>query len=115
MVSFSVSREESKLIRRIAKRAVHELKLPHGADLLHVEMDITACHCNGCKLQLRELVEAKGSDFAHDVHGIVANLDRETGDLKNSFCPRFSGPAKELSDSDFDALRYAHDYQHGVD
>jgi hypothetical protein len=55
-------------------------------------MDITACHLNGCKLDLAKLLAADDFNFAHDVLGIRRHIDRETGQLMNCFRPRFAKP-----------------------
>lgn len=85
---------ETGIIKAIAERFVRsmvELGDRHW-DTLSVEMDITACHLNGCPLRLGALLEAEAASFAHDVGGIIANLDRETGRLRNHFQPRFARP-----------------------
>jgi len=39
-------------------------------------------------LNLDKLLEFKDSDFAHDMGGIITNMNRETGQLENCFVPR---------------------------
>ena len=53
-------------------------------------MDIGACHSNGNPLRLADLLESDEANFAHDVFGIRANIDRTTGKLMNCFVPRYS-------------------------
>lgn len=91
MVSFDCSLLESRLLTKIAQRAV-TLAKAHGLDLpfSDMEMDLTACHCNGCPLDLERLLEATDSNFGHDVFGIRKHLDRTTGELTNCFVPRFA-------------------------
>lgn len=55
-----------------------------------VEADILKCHENAMPLKLQELLEAPGYDFMHDVDGIEYHLDRESGELKDNFCPRYA-------------------------
>ena len=55
-----------------------------------VEMDITACHLNGCPLRLKDLLEADDFNFVHDVAGIMGRMDRKTGKLTRCFLPRFA-------------------------
>lgn len=89
-VSFEVSNEDERLIRAIAKSAVRmakEANVEYGQ--LEAEMDLTACHANGCPLKLRELAGARNADFSHDVFGIRRHLDRATGVLRDCFLPRF--------------------------
>lgn len=92
-VSFKVSRGHANVIQRIATRAAEmrrKMGLPH--DRLEIEMDVTATHANGCPLQLARLLLADDVDFAHDVFGIARHLDRETGQLRDCFLPRYSVP-----------------------
>lgn len=88
-VKFNTSPEDNSLIRAIVQRvtasdAVSNLKL-HP---LEISMDITACHCNGCELDLRKLNEAPLDTFLHDVLGINRHIDRNTGQLTDHFLPR---------------------------
>ena len=93
MVNFDTTREEARLIMGIAKRtAAHAA---HGFDLLACEMDITACHANGCPLDLARLLAAEDFNFAHDVYGIMAHIDRSTGKLRDCFLPRFARAQEE--------------------
>jgi len=59
---------------------------------LEAQMDVTACHVNGCPLKLQELLEADDFNFSHDIFGIRRHLNRETGQLENCFLPRFARP-----------------------
>lgn len=84
--SFAVSHSDHGLIRQIAERAT---RMWGGrANHIEVAMDITATHANGCPLDLKRLLEAKDFDFAHDIVGIGAHLDRETGKISDHFWPR---------------------------
>lgn len=82
--SFEVSAEDRNVILAIAKRA----KKVHKCNVLEVFMDLTACHANGCPLDLDKLLEFDVFNFCHDVLGILDHLDRKTGKLTNSFFPR---------------------------
>lgn len=84
LVSFKVTREEDRLISAIAKRAQ-----PKG-DRTDLLMDLTACHANGCRLRLKDLLAADEFNFWHDISGIQNCIDRETGRLTSRFLPRFS-------------------------
>ena len=87
-MNFNTSKEEFRQLHEIAKRAVNAgLGLN---DLMEIEMDITACHCNGTPLKLNELLEADAFDFNHDICGINRCINRETGELENCFLPRFA-------------------------
>ena len=79
--------KEHELASEIAKRAISE-----GLDrsVMNISMDIIATHTNGCKLKLKQLLDADLGDFLHDVSGIGGNLDRNTGVLGNCFLPRYA-------------------------
>jgi hypothetical protein len=56
-ISFDVEKHEADIIQKIAKRAVALARsLPYGVGWdyrpLEANMDITACHANGCPLRL---------------------------------------------------------------
>jgi hypothetical protein len=87
-IILETSREESDRIHAIAERAVREFSLNY----ITVALDITACHCNGCPLDLKKLFQADAFDFLHDVVGINRSLDRDTGKLTGFFLPRCSAP-----------------------
>jgi hypothetical protein len=97
--SFDVSPYEADLIWKIAKRAAEMFgkvcKTAHITyPVLDAEMDLSACVANGCPLRLADLLKADDMNFAHDIFGIRANLNRDTGKLDNCFSPRYSVPAK---------------------
>lgn len=101
MINFIVSKTDAELIEKIADIAISRLPIARLGRLT-VVMDLTACHANGCPLDLeRFLASADPStperhfNFAHDILGIINNLDRTTGKLKNCFMPRFAKPEPE--------------------
>ncbi len=96
MISFRVTRVERDLIVQIALRA-YDLARRAWVDypVLTAAMDLTAVHANGCPLRLSELATAEGFDFSHDIYGIRAHLNRETGTLEDCFVPRFADSTKE--------------------
>lgn len=88
------SRAEVKLIAAIVDRfetlRAHDVEV----DRLSLMMDLEACHCNGCPLDLISLHEvATDFDFLHDVGGIRRHLNRETGQLQDHFRPRYARPS----------------------
>ena len=90
-IRWSVSKQESELIERIASRAVRTARENRiDYDQRTAMMDITAVHANGCKLRLNDLIEADAFNFAHDIFGIRSHLDRTTGQLTDCFLPRFA-------------------------
>lgn len=90
-VSFETTEQDALLINRIAHRAANLAKY-YGEkyDVLQATMDVSACHCNGMPLRLQDLLNADSGNFGHDVFGIRRHLDRENGQLRNCFVPRFS-------------------------
>lgn len=95
MLNWRCSRKDFDLLCKIAERA-ERMNRKHGAPLLYRKgnflMDLNAVHSNGTPLRLSSLLTAPEFDFAHDIYGIVANLDRETGKLGDLFSPRYSMP-----------------------
>jgi len=94
---FKVTRQEIKLIFKIAKRAV-ALAEKDGFEyrINDALMDLGACHCNGCPLDLEKLPAFEDGDFGHDVFGIRRFLDRKTGKIPpDRFDPRCSLPERE--------------------
>lgn len=88
-MNFTVSRQDMRLIIRVVDRAMLLNKV-HGTERkrIDVQMDIIACHANGCPLRLQELLDADDVNFAHDIFGIQQHLDRQTGLLQDLFTPR---------------------------
>lgn len=84
------SRSEVMVMKSIVER-YERLVGVENVDRLSTMMDLEACHCNGCPLDLISLLEAAGdADLAHDVAGITRHLNRETGRLENYFRPRYA-------------------------
>ena len=83
---------EIETISKIGKRASLLVGTTILAPQLSIMMDIEACHNNGNPLMLTELLESDTANFAHDVFGIMANMDRTTGQLRKEGCfvPRYS-------------------------
>lgn len=88
MIDFNATAADHDLIAQIAARAVDVATLP--IERLTVEMDLTACHLNGCPLNLPALLDADAADFSHDIMGINRHLDRNNGKLRDCFLPRFA-------------------------
>jgi putative hemolysin len=82
------TKEETDLIRKIATRAM-ACNLARPGDRLNLEMDIAAAHIV-TPMKLAELLAAKAEDFCHDIGGIRAYINRETGELQHCFLPRFA-------------------------
>ncbi len=86
-VSFNTTSEDRATIAEITDRV---MSVAPATDRLTINMDITACHANGCPLRLKDLLEADDFNFVHDVFGIHRHIDRETGQLGGFFRPRFA-------------------------
>ena len=92
-LNWNVTKAEHDLIVKIAERA-KEIARRQGTEYSWHDavMDLTACHANGHRLDLAGLLAADMYHFTHDVFGIAAHLDRETGKLTHGgiFNPRYS-------------------------
>jgi hypothetical protein len=86
MLKLRLANEEFNLIRLIARRAC--CASPEDFELTYLMMDITVVHLNSVQLDLEKLLTAPPVTFAHDICGIVNNLDRKTGELLNCFLPK---------------------------
>lgn len=90
---FSCSKYEHEQLNAIADRAVRFAKrIGVNYDKMTALMDVTACHCNGCCLDLAKLLDASDSDFGHDVFGIRRHINRQDGTLGGCFVPRCAMP-----------------------
>lgn len=88
--SFSVSEQDGSLISRIIDRA-EKAGITEPDFRQDHEMDLTACHANGCPLDLEAMLTwPHDFDLAHDIHGIERHIDRDTGVLRDFFLPRFA-------------------------
>jgi len=91
VITWTKDKEVMKVEAAIAKRASSmATQAGFTYPILDATMDIDACHNNDCQLKLYELLEADDFNFAYDVFGIRANIDRTTGKLQNCFLPRYS-------------------------
>lgn len=79
-----VNSGDFKKIRAITKRVINNYP---GIDRIDIEMDIMATITNQ-SLDLDKLLSFDDFNFGHDIFGIINNLDRDTGELKNCFLPR---------------------------
>lgn len=86
-LSFSCAKADHEIIRKIADRV---LEITEQTDRMHIIMNITACHANGCPLRLQDLLESDEFNFLHDINGIDNCIDRDTGKLTGYFLPRFA-------------------------
>ena len=99
---FTATPAEREIIERIAKRAC-ALYHKYGntdVDELDIQMDLEACHCNGCPLRLADMEQADNFNLMHDVPGINAHLNHDTGKLERCFLPRFTDMERRSSRHD---------------
>lgn len=84
IVKFDATIEELEIIAQIVVRIDSYIPVKSVMDRM---MDIEACHCNGCRLDLNKLLNLNRISFLRDVAGITVGLDRTTGKLTNGFRP----------------------------
>jgi len=91
-VSFDVSAKDDSLIVALVDFAIEEFSemITDTHDKIDFIMDVTACHANGCPLNLQGLIETDVINRHHDLAGIARNIDKATGKLLNNFLPRFA-------------------------
>lgn len=86
MITWNTTKEDNEIIKQITMRAI---SLGVKRDFLDLTMDLCAAH-EKCPLRLTDLFKADNFNFAHDIVGIINNLNRRTGELENCFVPRFA-------------------------
>ncbi len=86
-IKWNASEFELSQILKIVERYEKEFS-ESGITKTQLIMDIEACHCNGCPIDLCALLHATRYEFSHDVAGIVNHIDRTTGNLRDGFEPR---------------------------
>lgn len=89
-IDFDLTDEERDFVNDIVDRA-EELELLPPAARIDRMMDIAAVHKGDCPLDLESFLH-HATDFAfkHDFLGIVENIDRTTGKLRNEFVPKYA-------------------------
>lgn len=97
MIHWDISEEDEILMDQIVERVV-KLAAKNNIDYpqTDIEMDLTAAHRNGCKLDLQKLLDASDANFGHDVFGIRRFIDRNTGKIPaEQFWPRCGAREEE--------------------
>lgn len=93
VLNWNTTRQEHEAIMRLIERIVR-LARAHGIDYIQRDamMDITACHANGCPLELEKMAATQedDADVLHDLLGIRRHIDRNTGALRDCFVPRYA-------------------------
>ncbi len=90
-IQLKTTKEEYRVIGKIATRATRICKT-YGIkyNLFECSMDIIITHLNAQKIKLQELSEADEGNFMHDILGIRNHLNKQTGELRDCFLPRYS-------------------------
>lgn len=91
-INFDTTAKDHALIVQIVDKAedlatIRNINMPERMTLI---MDLSACHLNGCELDLEALNKATPGNLMHDVMGIHHHINRDTGKLENFFLPRFA-------------------------
>lgn len=94
-ISWEIAPEDLAIVKKIVDRAAALYKREHILrDKIDIQMDIEACHLNGCPLRLADMLEADDFNFMHDVDGIANCISHDTGRLTKNFLPRFAAPQR---------------------
>ncbi len=87
-IKLTLSQDELHVVTKIGIRAQQVAKeLGINYELADALVDITACHLNGCALDLDQLLHADNFYFNRDVFGIAKNISLYTGKLRGGFMP----------------------------
>lgn len=90
-INFDLPPEDFDTVCEIADRAdASGLTHPDRYSRITLIMDLCACHNHATPLDFKRLSEADGLNFNHDIAGIARHMDRETGQLRDCFVPRFA-------------------------
>ena len=84
-INLDTTDAESAAIEQIAMRWDGMQSTP--TNIHATRWNVTACHSNGCPLDLQALLGTDDLDFNHDMKGITENIDRTTGRLIEPFIP----------------------------
>ena len=88
----AIGREDRSLISKISRRAAGIFKGSTRQLRRSIAADITKCHGYNWTLDLRGLLNASPDDFNHDIFGICAHIDKDTGIIPSAsrFRPHFA-------------------------
>ena len=90
LVNFNTTEEDFYLIQEIIEFC-QKNNITDEEDWQHHNMNLCACHMNGCPLDLEKMLASKDKfNLTHDIWGIDANINRKTGKLENHFWPRYA-------------------------
>lgn len=94
MVKFNSTKEEHALISLVTTRAKEEIGI---TDPISLWMDLDATNSNGTPLDFEKLLGFDKDNFGHDIYGILAYIDRETGQFTRCFLPRCARPDENIT------------------
>ena len=66
MLKLTTTEEDFELIVKIVERTKGLVAGLFNPRVTSLQMDITACHLNGCPLDLKKLLQAPDKDLVHD-------------------------------------------------
>jgi hypothetical protein len=95
MLNLKTTHEDGEKIFQIinnAKAAAIRHSIP--IDRLQYSISLTACHLNGCPLDLDGLLNASEFNLLHDLLGIHKHINQEDGSLDGLFVPRYAAKQK---------------------
>lgn len=86
---FTATPAEREIIERIAKRAVALYRKYGNTDVdeLDIQMDLEACHCNGCPLRLADMEQADNFNFMHMSRASTCILTTTRASWRGVFFP----------------------------
>jgi hypothetical protein len=89
-INWNISNADFSLVVKIADRTL-ALIPDYPDDRRTLIMDIHACHCNGCPLDLTGLLAADKNEFVCEIAGIRKAINRRTGKLTDdAYMPRYA-------------------------
>lgn len=95
--SFGVSPSTPEMEKVVQRAVFHYSQFGVVLDPVRLTLDLSAVKTLIPNICFKALLESEDDDFAHDIFGVVKNLNRETGHLENNFLPRY--------------LRYKNDFE----
>ena len=90
LLNWDITPDDMRLIQAIVERGIAMWKAQGiQLDPLRAAMDISACHANGCPLELMRFLMSDSTDFVSDFSGIGMHIDNRSGKLVNDYKPIF--------------------------
>lgn len=86
--SFGVSPSTPEMEEVVHRAVFHYSEFGVVLDPLRLMLDLSAVKSSIPNICFKALLEFEDDDFAHDIFGVIKNLNRETGHLENNFFPR---------------------------